>query len=99
MQGERRHDLVRVEVTNTDLLREGTSVRTRVTFRLTDKDGKVLTKNVDPADLDWIQNLIFYTNWGVKGFLSPRGTPIYVKSDFKDITQKGDETTPKGCAR
>lgn len=99
MQGERRRDLVRVEVTNTDLLREGTSVRTRVTFRLTDKDGKVLTKNVDPADLDWIQNLIFYTNWGAKGFLSPRGTPIYVKSDFKDIAQKGDETTPMGERR
>lgn len=98
IEAQHRRDLVRVEITDARIVRdEKGAARTKITFRVTGKDGNALFTKGNPAEAEWLRNLVFYTNWGVtKGFLSGRGTPIYVKSDFRDIRNRGDETTPEG---
>lgn len=93
----RLRDLAAVKVTDAKLVRDKGLAHIEVTFEIRDGKGEAVDAKGDPAKLDWIEELIIYTNWGVKnGFVAPRGFPLYVKSTFKDIRQQGDELTPFG---
>lgn len=95
---EGQMDIVSVDVTNAKLIDVAGKTYADVSFRLLDSHGKAITvENNDPADAAWIKNLQLYINWGASvDFLSPRGYSLFVKSNKRDITQKGEGKTPKG---
>lgn len=90
--------LVTVDVVRAKLVEEKGEHFAEIAFRLVNRDGKpVPVPEGDPANADWIKNLQLYVNWGVgSDFLSGRGYPIFVKSNKRDITQKGEGKTPAG---
>lgn len=90
--------LVSVDLTDAKIVRDAGKPYAEVTFRLLDAEGRpVPLATKDPADAPWIKNLQLYVNWDAESdFTSSRGTPIYVKSNKRDVTQKGLGRTPAG---
>ena len=90
--------LVSVDVTDAKIVREADAAYAEVTFRLLDAEGRpVPMATKDPADAPWIKNLQLYVNWDAESdFTMSRGTPIFVKSNKRDVTQKGLGRTPAG---
>ena len=90
--------LVSVDVVSAKLVEDQGTTMAEVSFRLLDdKKQPITVPEGDPANAPWIKNLQLYVNWGAGvDFLSPRGYSIYVKSNKKDITQKGGGRTPAG---
>ena len=90
--------LVSVDLMRAQLVEEQGASYAEIAFRLIDRDGKpIAVPEGDPANAEWIKNLQLYVNWGVGvDFLSPRGYSIFVKSNKRDITQKGEGKTPAG---
>lgn len=93
-----RRDIASVRIADAKIARDDQGkAHVEVTFELRDRANKAIDAGADPAKLDWIDSLIIYSNWGVRaGFEAPRGSPIYVKSNFKDIRQTDSKTTPFG---
>lgn len=90
--------LVSVDVVSARLIEDKRQHFAEISFRLLDRDGKpIAVADGDPANADWIKNLQLYINWGVGAdFLSARGYSLFVKSNKRDIYQKGEGRTPAG---
>lgn len=95
---EKRRDLASVRIADAGISRDSQGkARIEVSFELRDRQGAPIDAGANPAQLDWMDSLVIYTNWGLRsGFEAPRGYPIYVKSNFKDIRQTHSKTTPFG---
>lgn len=94
--------LVSVDVTDAKIVRpesgEGAKAYAEITFRLLDAAGRPIpVPEGDPANAAWIKNLQLYVNWdATSDFTMSRGTPVYVKSNKRDVMQKGFARTPAG---
>ena len=95
---EGQMEIASVDVTDAKLVEVEGKTFADVSFRLLNNRGEAIAvENNDPADADWIKNLQLYINWGASvDFLSPRGYSLFVKSNKRDITQKGEGKTPAG---
>ena len=89
-------DIVKLDMKRADIKKEGDEYYAYVAFTMVDPEGKpIAVKDNNPANADWIKNLQLYVNWGAdQDFVTSRGYTIYVKSNKKDVTNKGTETTP-----